>query len=296
MNQEDIDTFFESSTKNKNDYTNKLRESIIEEILNDKIPKEWFLSNPSDSEGQSNINKWYTLATGLKDYIKLLELEHGKLIKVERKAGRNFNYDFLFIFENGNIQIEFKYGVKTITEYPEILSISSDNFVLNSNNTYAEYFYDNYLERIVNGITGVSRIKIPEKDFYLKNIYKSSVNDPFFVKLKEINNFKETVDDSIDKYLENVLKFDFESFQKKIKEQRDKKFMLWKNNKFHMDSISNEELDIIHESHFKKGRNRLNNTVVIKNVSNTTEYHLLLRWKNHIGVLFPAWQIKFIRI
>ena len=37
------------------------------------------------------------------------------------------------------------------------------------------------------------------------------------------------------------------------------------------------------------------NTVILTNKNKTVEYHMLLRWKNHAGVLFPAWQIKFKR-
>ena len=71
--------------------------------------------------------------------------------------------------------------------------------------------------------------------------------------------------------------------------------MLWNNEQFYLDSISEDEINIVPEKILKIGKNKLHNTLIIKTKNNKTEYHLLLRWKNHAGVLFPAWQIKFIR-
>jgi hypothetical protein len=53
---------------------------------------------------------------------------------------------------------------------------------------------------------------------------------------------------------------------------------------FYLDSLTQEDLDIIPEKILKNG-----NTLVIKTKSKT-EYQL--RWKNGAGVLFPAWQVK----
>ena len=66
--------------------------------------------------------------------------------------------------------------------------------------------------------------------------------------------------------------------------------MLWKNGKFYLDTLTEENIDILAEKNLKG-----NNTIVIKTINDKAEYHLLLRWKNHAGVLFPAWQIKFKR-
>jgi len=267
----DILVFFNKYSKDENDKTNKLRELIIEKILNNKIPKRW-LSSP----------QWYKVALRLKEFVAKLNTEvNGNLKSVLKKAGRKFNYDFLFVFDNTELKIEFKNNVKLIDEYPEILSVSSNNFVTGI--TYAEFFYDNYLNLL-------SDQELPTKDFYLKNIHKNKVNHPFFIKLKEIDTFKVIVDESIDNYLQNFLKFDFNAFNEKIKNQIDKKFMLWNGEEFILDSI--DEIDILPEFTLKKGRNGFN-TVVL--VSGKTEYHLLLRWKNHAGVLFPAWQIKLKR-
>jgi hypothetical protein len=138
----------------------------------------------------------------------------------------------------------------------------------------------------------MSSVELPAKDFYLKNIHKSSVNDPFFIHLKTLSGLKPIVDESINNYLHDI-SFNFEEFKSKISQQLDKKFMLWNNEMFFIDYLTEEDIDIIPEYTLKKGRNGYN-TIVIHS-KNKNSFHLLLRWKNHAGVLFPAWQIKFNR-
>ena len=271
---DDISVFFKKYTKNENDKTNKIREELIENLVNNKIPKTWY-SSP----------EWFKVKLRLNEFIKNFK-DIGKYKECIRKSGRKYNYDFLFIFEKEEVKIEFKNGVSSITEYPEILSVSSNKFV--SGLTYAERFYDFYLSSLTNE-------ELPTKDFYLKNIYKNKVNHPFFIHLKEVDNFKITVDESIDDYLVNYLEIDYAVLISKIKEsQSNKKFMLWDDEQFHLDYISEDEFDIIPEKTLKKGKNGYN-TVILTNKNKTVEYHMLLRWKNHAGVLFPAWQIKFKR-
>ena len=269
---DDIIVFFDKFTKSNNDTTNKKREHIIESILNKKLQKEWY-SSP----------QWFMVALRLKEFVKLLN--KGVLINVELKAGRKFNYDFLFVFENEQVKVEFKNGVSKISEYPELLSVSSTTLVKGT--TYPERFYDFYL-------SSLTEHELPTREFYLKNIHKDRVNHPFFIHLKEKDNFKVTVDESIDDYLENFLEFDFDAFKERLKSQIDKKFMLWKDEMFYLDSLTELDIAIIPEKNLKKGKGGFYNTLVIK-TQGKTEYHLLLRWKNHAGVLFPAWQIKLKR-
>jgi hypothetical protein len=248
--------------------------------LNKKIPKTWY-SSP----------EWFKVALRLKEFMKNFP---GTLQEVKIKAGRNFNYDFDFVFKkrsdafeiNETLKIEFKNGVKSLIEYPEILSVNSNTFVKGL--TYAERFYDFYLSALTNE-------ELPSKEFYLKNIHKNKVDHPFFKNLKEVDDFKVTVDESIDDYLQNFLEFDFDAFKEKLQFQLDKKFMLWDSEHFYLDVLTEEDLDIVPEKTFKKGRGGFYTTLVIKTKNGKTEYHALLRWKNHAGVLFPAWQIKLKR-
>jgi hypothetical protein len=36
------------------------------------------------------------------------------------------------------------------------------------------------------------------------------------------------------------------------------------------------------------------NTIVVVSRAGT-KHHMLLRWKNHLGILYPAWQISLSR-
>jgi hypothetical protein len=60
---------------------------------------------------------------------------------------------------------------------------------------------------------------------------------------------------------------------------------MWKSGKF-----SNDRISIGTQLEYKGIKN--NNTIVVEDVERLQEYHLLLRWKNHKGVLNPAWQIS----
>jgi len=271
----DIDVFFGKYTKSNNDATNKKRESIIKLILKDIIPKHWY-------GFKDNIygKFWFNVAVELKNFVKLLSKAELKM--VEQKAGRNFNYDFLFTFKDkSEMKIEFKNGVKSIDEYPEILSVASNSFTKGI--TYAEYYYDTFLPDLENK---------PTKEFYLKNIHKNMVDHPFFHRLKELDNFKPIVDVSINDYLQ-IIDFDFDAFEEKIKQQENKTFMLWKDGNFYLDRLNN--LNVNKTYTLKKGKNGFT-SIVIKDQNNTIEFHLLLRWKNHAGVLYPAWQIKLKKV
>ena len=274
---DDINTFWTISKKEKNDSSNKLRESIINNILNGNIPESWYTTKSDASV------KWVILRNELNEFVKKIN-RSVPLKQVFIKAGRNYNYDFSFIFENNETKfIEFKYNVDSIDKYPEIMSLSSNNFVKGI--IYPEFFYDNYLTNFEN---------LPSREFYLKNIHKNSVNHPFFINLKQQDNLKPASEHSINIYLQEHLIFDFDKFKLRLQLQFDKIFMLWKDGKMYMDKLTSEDIDIVHELTLKSGKNGFN-TVIIKSHSSTVEYHLLLRWKNHIGVLYPAWQVKLVR-
>ena len=56
---DDVAVFFGKFTKENNDKTNKIRENIILQILNNQIPKTWY-SSP----------EWFKVALRLKEFIK----------------------------------------------------------------------------------------------------------------------------------------------------------------------------------------------------------------------------------
>ena len=266
----DIDSFFSKSSKSNNDKTNKIREHIILLILNRKIPELWFKTSKQWDQVRNELEQFiYNLKPGV------------PLKSVKQLAGRKYNYDFLFTFENGEtVKIEFKFNVKSIDKYPEILSVTSNNFTKGV--IYPDYFYDNYVQKL-------QREDTLTKEIYLKTIHKNKSNIPFFINLKQDNVLKAETNKSIKEYLQQ-LDFDFDNFKEKIKLQLDKVFMLWYNGTFYMDILHEHDVDVIEPVKIKN-----DNTIVVTTRNGATEYHLLLRWKNGNGILLPAWQVKIVR-
>ena len=287
MNIEDINLFnnYKQLRKDNNEH-NIIRENIIYNIIKNTIPNEWYIENI----------KWLELKTKLFDIINLLsnDIEYDN-IDIILKGGRNFNYDFELLYLSNfiiinKIYIEFKYNTYRIDKYPQFLSISANKFIKGI--CYAEYFYDNYIIELSKLID----INIPCKIEYLKSIYNNDYTKLlFFTKLKEkehliIKEKKAIVTLSIKKYLNDIINLDIDSINKTFSEkQLNKIYILYYKDKFYYDKILKEELII---TGIEKIKN--NNTLILNTITNT-KILMLLRWKNHIGVLYPAWQISIIR-
>ena len=292
IKEEDILLFFNKSTKNDNDSVNKTREYIILSICNSKIPPHWFL----DSQ---NSDKWNTINTELFNFIDSIKPNNGVFTGALHMAGRKNNYDFIFQFTGGNVKVEFKYGAQEISDCPQFLSVSSNNFITPGSPDYADFFYDNYIPKIIESYESIfdEPLLIPSKGYYMKNIYKDKVPNPFFIQLKngeENPEFKkiknELTTKSIDDFLTNHLKLEFNLLETKIKESQDNKiYMLWDKETFNKSELFSSE--IIPKIEIKNNGTKGANTIIVK-AFNDSEYHLLLRWKNHRGILYPAWQIS----
>ena len=107
---------------------------------------------------------------------------------------------------------------------------------------------------------------------------------------------KKIVDYSIHEYLiNNVETIDIEKLNEKFyKTQNGKLYMCFKDGLFHKDIIEDNEILSTGIKELKSGKNKLKNTVILKTNTNST-IHMLLRWRNHAGILNPAWQIKLVR-
>jgi hypothetical protein len=115
---------------------------------------------------------------------------------------------------------------------------------------------------------------------------------PFFSQLKAREPFfkKEkfqVVNESITDYLNQYgAQLDLLAFAEKIRRtQTDKIYMLWSDERFYIDKILDNEMACMNEISIKNG-----NVIEVK--SGGTIYNLLLRWRNHKGILNPAWQIS----
>ena len=97
---------------------------------------------------------------------------------------------------------------------------------------------------------------------------------------------------SITQWLEeNYKKLDLEELSKEfIRSQENKVFLLWNKDTFTIDKFEKDELEVITII----GLNKQKNSIIVN--SKKIQYSMLLRWKNHLGVLKPAWQISMKRI
>ena len=278
IKEEDINLFWMINKKKDNDGKNRIREQIIYDILNNNINEDWYKNN-----------KWNTIRTGL--LRSLIETESDNY-KIELKGGRNYNYDFIIKYNENEIRkIEFKYNCSSIDKYPQFLSISSNNFI--EDEGYASYFYENYLDKI--GL--LINMSIPSKSDYLKYIHSNNYNTlSIFKEFKEQEkNFKfkeekkRIVYESISKYLNTKIKLNINEINKYFKEkEKNKYYLLYKNEKFKIDYIKDEELEVVEMKEIKN-----NNTLIL--TTKSSYISMLLRWKNHLGVLYPAWQMSLMR-
>lgn len=267
----DVCLFDKPSKRNDNDKNNKQREIILEHLskLSDKYLKD-----------NTYGNKWTELK---KKWIKLF----GNDFVIERVGGRK-NYDFLVTQDGEEKKIEFKFNSTCVENLPQFLSLAANNIM---DNSYAEYFYENYLEKM----TDVMKIesKIPDKEFYIKKVHSDNYDcNPFFIEMKEKTNNEsdDLVNESIYTFLKKYGKtIDCKKLKNKIEESLGKEYIMWdcKSREFIRQTMSNDgELCI------RGLKNK--NTIVIS--SSNLNFFLLLRWRNHKGVMFPAWQIGVERI
>jgi hypothetical protein len=218
-------------------------------------------------------------------------------------------------------KIEFKYGASNINGIPQFLSLQTKFGMFRNHDaapaptptptpTYEVFWYQKYLDKYIACDPQLTCIESdtptpptppkPSLEDYLKFVPKTNYDvNPFFVHMKECEaNFKKekdkVVNDSISEYLSSFGQdLDINMFTQKIQEsQKDKTYILWgKDMKCHIDSISQEEMSGIC---FKTIKN--NNAIVLESSLTKTTYSLLLRWRNHKGILNPAWQISLKRI
>ena len=290
----DIKAFFTTSTRDGNDAANKVREKLLP-IIND--PPSEFLQDPeyganwttANQEWKSILNK-IAVNTGIPEYTST---------KVELKGGRKFNYDadVTFCGDSGVIasrKIEFKNGGTNINELPQFLSLPAKSPIFTDK--YPEFWYDNFLDAYL-AVDPEITVPKPSREEYLQHVIKTNYEcTPFFAQLKarELTLQKEknkVVNQSITEYLtKHAASIQLDLFSEKVKEtQSDKSYVLWSKGKFYLDSIAPQEMANLQFQSVKNG-----NVVLVKSESNTV-YSLLLRWRNHKGILNPAWQISMKR-
>ena len=119
-------------------------------------------------------------------------------------------------------------------------------------------------------------------------------NETKYIKEKKI-----IVDDSIDYYLKNNAdKIDIIQLNNKFNEsQIDKIYILYsiKEKKFFIDRLTDNELTLTGKFILEKNKQNYINKIIYETKYLTSQIHMLLRWRNHAGILNPAWQISIVR-
>jgi len=279
-------SFFVKSTRGKNDAANKIRESVLEMIL--KVPDDYL--------NDTQYGKYWTHVR--KEWLKSLEKigpSDYTSITCVKMAGRSNHHDYKVIFEGINpltLPVEFKNGGTAITKLPQILSLPANFQLLKG--SYEEFYYKQYLDLYLE--CDEELIEKPPLEEYLKEVKKATSKHPFFVQLKIRDSlFKDKkdkiVNNSIRDYLTtHIDSLDLQLFSEKLySSQAGKHYLLWNNGQFYYDNLKDHEMKNMTFLCIKNGN-------VIQAKSGNTIYNLLLRWRNHKGVLNPAWQISMKRL
>lgn len=285
----DIELFFTPGKgRGSNDAYNKKRESILC-VLYDP-PVEYV----ADARWRDMREKWRSLLAAL------CSTPYDD-VRVVQRGGRGANYDFDITFLSGgsvvqSTKVEFKHNASTIKSIPQYYSVADNKLYMPT--SYADFFYANYVDRLCELYPGIVK---PDRETYMRIIYSHEyAKDPFFQTLytadtigdKTVKKAKgRLVKESIAAYLRgNVEHLDTSRLSRDIcSSQTDKVFVLWDLSRFHVDVIRPEEMEIVAVECVKNGN------VLVALSRSGTRHNMLLRWKNHLGVLYPAWQISLSR-
>jgi hypothetical protein len=198
-----------------------------------------------------------------------------------------------------NKKVEFKYNAKNISDCPQWVSPMNPSQYLNNN--YEEFYYNNYLPEIYQGLD----ITIPEKSVYLLEINKPEppcmklIQEKYYKGCKQSSRY---TDDKIDidfylkcKLISKNSIIDFISNTRlnmdKLNNylwdsQKDKYYMLYKNDQFYLEKPNRDDYNIIYNEPIP---HKYSFQCITQS---NKKMNILLRWKNGNGIAFPAFQIK----
>jgi hypothetical protein len=301
---DDIDLFLTASTgRDRNDVNNKKREKILQ-LLPHIYDKNYSFADD---------DRWKTVQSKFMETMKnIINIEFDAL-EMNQKAGRGHNFDFQAdYYKNNNVvfsiaELEFKNGSDTVTaRVPQHLSLQTNSqYGIFASKTlhYHEYFYYETLPKLVSLYKkhNIDLPTVPSFEEYMKLVKNTNQNCHEFFKAlrnnedKLLNEKSCLVDESINDYLLNVSEetIDFELIQQKLLEsQGNKTYLLWNGKNFTIDHIHKDELILNRKVEMKKNKKDLISTIVFHTKHPNKSWEFLLRWRNHKGILNPAWQIK----
>ena len=278
---------FELSVKGNNDNNNKIRESIIGAIINDKVPEEYY-----------SLEEWASLKREIFIYLGALTPQpHSGKVECVHMGGRKFNFDFSIKIDDIVFKIELKYNAESVNNVPQFASPMKPSKYLSE--SFEEHHYSEYLPKIAL----LGGFEMPVKEDYLKQIHS---NKPKCMELFQLKYYQGcslssqfTGDpESIKFYLEcnEISRESISTFIEKAdldinilsdylaESQKDKIYMLYFNGRFIKQIVNPDDYRI-------KSCIRHKNTYICTTYSDKT-MKVLLRWKNGNSIAYPAFQIK----
>ena len=215
-----------------------------------------------------------------------------------RRAGRRYNWDFDLRLGERILKCEFKFGATSVDSLPEFFNPAA-KYDFHGGESYARFFFANYLSRVCE-LYAIPLTTMSE-DEYWRKVHGTSKKPALFQALYDAEKNgtaehkaqkKAIVDESIAAWLERVkektnIAAITEAFQTS---QAGKQFMLCSEGQFCSDKIDPEELVITGVIGVRLGK-----YLVLQSAKPGTTHEMLLRWKNHAGILYPAWQISLRR-
>ena len=281
----DIDLFFEAGPRAENDARNRRREELLAE-----------LHRPLQEELRANP-RWCQLHTELGNLLRGLCAVPYDTIEVRREGGRGAHHDFVVQHLDGDrvvasCLLEYKHNIARIDALPEYFSPAANKPYLPR--LYADFFYDR-IDELCALYPGLP--PPPDRQTYARLVHGSNYDrHPFFralntVRLEHAAEKRRIVCDSIRDYLHAYKDaFDIAALEADIRaRQTGKVFVMWDRTTFHADTFRDDEMALVGPIEVEN-----DNRLVIHSRGGT-RHRLLLRWKNHLGILYPAWQISLAR-
>lgn len=291
---DDIQSFILSSKK-ENDRNNKLRERIINNIINSSIPDEYY-----------NDSRWYNLKEEVNYYIRELmkskQIDTIIHINCLIMAGRNHNYDYKITINDHVFYVELKYNAQKLNDAPQFVSpMNPSQFMINLEQISFENHHHTYLSQLLEDTS----ITVPDIDEYNRDIHSTKpkcfikAQDKYYRGCSKSSRYSGDKSD-IDFYQKanKISKESIKEFIRKseldhkkltdylLKTQLDKNYMLYKDGKLYLQKINPDDYTIV-----SCEKNKQMNGYIATSKTGI-KIKILLRWKNGNGIAFPAFQIK----
>jgi hypothetical protein len=278
--------FYTSEDRTANDKNNKIREQFLATVLD---------TEHHDPKFTMVKTKWQEFLLSLSPSTQTEVSNMSNIPKILPLAGRNHNHDFAVCFPSTTFAVEFKHNAKSIKGIPQFLSLPTKraNFM---SVDYANFYYDAYLHKYISADISLMNPPLPDKETYLKTVFNCNYDAHPFYRLAKSRDTLECNKLAKDKIVKASITDYLQSFGETVdmekltnlflNTQSGKVFALWDpaTETFYKEILTTNDLTITSIGPIKNG-----NTLIAK--SATKEFHLLLRWKNHSGVLYPAFQI-----